>query len=101
MNTQSQSSWFPFLFVFFFPVMWCFVGWMLSRLSGWQRLARLYPAHVSPIGRRFSTYGRMGQVQYKGCLYVRLTPEGMFLSTMLPFHFVHKTILILARAVTD
>jgi hypothetical protein len=77
-----------------FPVGWYSVCWLVSRLSGWQRLASVYSAHTPPSGRRFHTAGKLGMARYKGCLYVYVASEGLFLSVMSVFRAGHKPLFV-------
>jgi hypothetical protein len=76
-----------------FPAWWCFVSWIFSYSSGWQRLAALYPARTSPTGQRFSTDARIGIARYGG-IYVDVSPDGLFLSVMFAFRIGHQPLFI-------
>lgn len=80
--------------VVLFPVVWCFVSWLISYFSGWQRLAALYPARTAPTGQRFSTDARIGVTRYGGNVYVDVSSEGLFLSVMFAFRIGHQPLFI-------
>ncbi len=68
--------------------------WSLSKTSGWQKLAEVYPARTPPSGQKFNTYGAVGKVRYKGCLYVFVSHDGLYISVMLLFSIGHKPLFI-------
>jgi len=74
--------------------MWWRVGWILSRMSGWQKLAEVYPARTPPNGEKFNTYGLVGKVRYNGCLYVFVSHEGLYMSVMFLFSTGHEPLFI-------
>jgi hypothetical protein len=89
---------FPLVFV----AMWSFVCWLIALIGGWQRLAHVYPAHGTPVGKRYGgLYGRMGHSSYKGVLNVVVAPEGLHLSTMIFFRPGHPPLLIPWSALRD
>ena len=86
---------FIFLFPFFFMGMWCAVCVLLSKMGGWQRLAKSFPARTQPSGRRFFTQGgKVGLVTYRGCLTVYSSPLGLYLTVLFPFRFGHQPLFI-------
>jgi len=71
---------FPILFPLFFAGMWLGVSVLLSRLSGWSRLAERYPAAAEPEGERIVwTSAQLGGVSFRSCLNVTLGPSGLYL----------------------
>lgn len=40
----------PLMFAAYFVVLWLFVSWLISHLSGWVALARIYAATAKPSG---------------------------------------------------
>mgnify|MGYP003669581018 CR=1 FL=1 len=67
-------------FLVTFPMLWCFVGWLLSKIGGWSRLAKHYPAGDRPVVGQYHR-GLRGMVRltsYKGVLTVHLSDEGLF-----------------------
>jgi hypothetical protein len=89
----------PLLIVALFTTLaipwWCFVVWMISFMSGWQRLAAAYPALDEPSGERFGMEGaRIGLANYKGCLVVHSSPGGLHLSVWTLFRPGHAPLFI-------
>jgi hypothetical protein len=93
MNNQISPVFFLVLLPLF-PVLWYFVGLKLSRIGGWQKLAEVYPARTPPSGQKFNTYGAVGKVRYKGCLYVFVSRDGLFVSVMALFSIGHKPLFL-------
>jgi hypothetical protein len=84
------------------PAFWCFVVFVLSHVSGWQRLAASYPAHEPPRGTRFAGQsGSVGGVSYRNCLTVHVAADGLFLATPFFFRFAHKPLFIPWSAVRN
>ena len=78
-----------------FPVFWCLIVLLLSYVSGWQRLSRVYASDVPPHGKAFFRQsGGVGVASYRNCLTVQVAPEGLFLSVPFIFRIGHKTLLI-------
>jgi hypothetical protein len=66
-----------------FLLFWSFVIWVISRTSGWHRLAALYPATTKPEGRYFHMQAAyMGITRYGGALTIDITPEGLYLAAI-------------------
>jgi hypothetical protein len=74
---------------------WCFVVWILSVMGGWRRLAAQYRARRPPTGRRLSMQsGKIGFVNYNGCLTIHASDDGLWLSVMALFRPGHPPLLI-------
>lgn len=85
----------PLAFFTVFPIIWCFVMWINSRLSGWHRLAKQYVTDQTPDGRLWSgVHGQVGIVSYKNTLDCTTTPEGLFLRPGPLFRFAHPLLFI-------
>lgn len=85
----------PLAFFVFFPLMWCFVLWMLSHVGGWSRLAARYRSKEAPLGKRWTgVQGNVGFVSYRGVLECTTNEEGMFLQPGLIFRFSHPLLFI-------
>lgn len=70
----------PLVFFIVFPLIWCLVMWINSRVSGWNRLARFYRSDVEPAGKHWDgIQGRVGLVSYKGVLECTTNESGVFL----------------------
>lgn len=94
----------PLFLIPLFPVafagMWCAVSLLLSRMGGWSHMAEKFPAHDQPSGKRFYMQGgRIGVVQYSGCLTLHLSPEGTHLAVLFPFRLGHPPLFIPWEAV--
>ena len=85
----------PLLFLILFPLMWCGVLWINSRLSGWNRLARHYRTDKIPSGKLFSrVQGHIGLVSYRAVLECTANGEGLFLRPAALFRFAHPLLFI-------
>jgi hypothetical protein len=82
----------PLWFLVFFAVLWLLVTGALAHLGGWASLARSYRAAgpISGDSFRFAS-GSVGRrhfpVHYRGCLFVTLGAEGLYMSIFMPFRF--------------
>lgn len=83
-------------FAIVFPLMWCFVVWLLSQIGGWSRLARRYTAGDRIVsGQRFnSVTGMVGGVSYRHVLTVHLNTEGFFIEPFVLFRIAHPRLFI-------
>jgi hypothetical protein len=88
----------PFVLIAFaiiFPLFWCFVIWLISQLSGWQRLAQRYRALQPPSGKVWSwQYGMIGWAGYNGVLTLTANAQGLFMETLWLFGFGHPRLFI-------
>ncbi len=83
------------LIVVGFVLIWGGVIWLLSWLSGWQRLALYYRASAPPQGQPASPlWAMLGPVSHRGTLTVQAAPEGLYLSVMVLFRLGHPPLLI-------
>ena len=94
MNNPTPPPICVWIIPIFFPVFWCFVCWTLSHVSGWQKLAAVYPARTPPTGQKFITSARLGRASYTGSLYIYVSREGLYLSVMWFFSMGHKPLFI-------
>lgn len=83
-------------FLVFFPLMWCLIGWLLSHIGGWDRLAKRFPAKGCTIrgDQHRGLSGRIGPLSYKGVLSLCLNADGFFVSVMPLFRFAHPPLFI-------
>ncbi|MBM5811638.1 MAG: hypothetical protein FJ191_06690 [Gammaproteobacteria bacterium] len=93
---QLVSSW---IAVPLFALLWLVVTGLLASLSGWADLASRYAGVPMLDGERYrfasGAFGRRWfPVNYNGCLFVHLSPEGLGLSILLPFRFRSPALLI-------
>ena len=92
----------PIFMVFGFVLWWSFICILLSYVSGWRTLRRVYPFDEPfPIpyepfseSAAWGQSGSVGWVAYRGCLNVAWTKAGLVLSTVIIFRLGHKAILI-------
>lgn len=83
-------------FCVFGPALWCFVVWLMSLVSGWQRMARHFAAGArQPAGKAFRhVTARIGWVHYKHVLEVHVGQAGVFLSLPWLFRIGHAPLLL-------
>jgi hypothetical protein len=85
---------------------WFFILWLIGNISGWADLAKLYPmpdTPSEPVVWHGWQHGRFrGWVGYNGCLWVGLSPEGLYLKTGpdIFFRFGHPPLFIPWTAIT-
>jgi hypothetical protein len=99
MDTESTPVWLlvllPLVFLAFFPLMWCGVLWINSRIGGWSRLARHYRSTGIPHGRTFhSVQGQVGIVSYRAALECTTNEHGLFIQPWAIFRFAHPLLFI-------
>ena len=92
------------LIVLLFPLafggMWCGVLLLLSRLSGWHRLAQHFASDRLPDGTRFQWQsGYLGLISYRHCLNITVAANGLHLAVSLPFRIGHPNLLIPWQAI--
>ncbi len=82
-------------FVALIPAMWLFLSWLLSRLSGWARLAEHYRATGHAAGESaWMRTGRIGVVQYHSCLCFRVNDDGLRITVAFPLRLGHPPLFI-------
>ncbi|MCG8649423.1 MAG: hypothetical protein MI861_06305 [Pirellulales bacterium] len=76
------------------PAVWCVVSFLMSRISGWHRLARRYPDQPvrGDVARMRS--GKIGGISYYSCLTFRASEQGLRVSVALPFRIGHRPFYI-------
>lgn len=90
----------PWLFPLAFIAFWWFVVSLISRVSGWSRLAECYPADDFFDGekRGFQSMrigrGKIQSANYGGCVMVGVTPSALRLSMFFPFRPGHAPLSI-------
>ncbi len=83
------------IFPFFFVLVWCAVVWLISQLSGWNRLAQRYRARQSATGKRWAwQYGLIGWAGYNGVLILTANAEGLFMEVFWLFGIGHPRLFI-------
>jgi hypothetical protein len=69
--------------------------WLLSRISGWRKLATHYRATRPLEGPSFAfRSGSVGLMNYRSCLWLNADPEGFGLRNIPPFGLFDPPILI-------
>jgi hypothetical protein len=82
-------------FIVVFSLFWCFVIWLLSHISGWQRLAQRYHTLRPVTGKRWSwQYGMIGWIGYNGVLVLTANGDGLFMQTLWLFSFGHNVFFV-------
>jgi len=89
----------PLWFFPFFVAIWLTVSALISRLSGWSRLAEQFRSDAPASGEHFRfVSGSMGRAlfpaSYKSCLSVAVSPAGFHLSIQFPFRFLSPPLFI-------
>ena len=86
---------FPYLFPFFFIVMWVMVLYVLAYIGGWSRLAQYYQAPSKFGGKTWGfKSGRMGITNYSGCLTIGANDYGLYLAVFPLFRVGHPPLFI-------
>jgi hypothetical protein len=111
MNTPPVTTSEPWLlvlgifggFIVIFPLFWCFVVWMLSRFSGWHRLALRYPSGNRPVtgARHAGVTGMVGGVSYRSVLTLHFESDGFFLEVMVLFRIGQPRLFIPWSEITE
>lgn len=103
MNTPAAApapEWLVFAivggFLIIFPLFWCFVVWMLSRISGWHRLAARHASGSRLVTgtRHCGVTGMVGAVGHRGTLTLHFDSEGFFIEVMPLFKVGHPRLFI-------
>lgn len=77
------------------PFVWCGLSWLLSRLSGWHRLAVRY-RRTEPINGESAALrsGKIGPVTYHSSLRFQINEEGLGISVGLLLRMGHPPLFI-------
>jgi hypothetical protein len=99
--TTSEPDWLLLLIIvggfgIIFPLFWCFIVWILSRASGWHRLALRYPGANRPMtgARHAGVTGMVGVVSYRHVLTLHFESDGFFLEVMPLFRIGQPRVFI-------
>lgn len=89
-------------FFIIFPLFWCFVVFLVSRLSGWAKLAMEYPDEPRIRGETFtfSTASIRFISNYANCLNITVADKGVRMEQFMFFKIGHDPIFIPWSAVT-
>jgi hypothetical protein len=78
-----------------FPLFWCFVVWMISLVSGWQRLAERYRTTRAATGQRWlAQYGLINNSRYANALDLTANEQGLFIEPVWLFRINHPRLFI-------
>jgi hypothetical protein len=99
MASEAPPDWLlaliPLGFLIGFPLFWCAIVLLLSRLSGWHRLSERFRARAPFAGAtRSGCYGRLGHVSYRGTLTLGANDTGLYLAVMKIFAMGHPPLFI-------
>lgn len=105
--TGPLPAWLVVLFPIFFLLLWFGVVGLLSAVGGWRALARRYAA--VPAAREGEVHylctaslgPRLLPVNYRSCLTIEVQDQGLRLSVLAPFRFMHPPLFIPWTAVRD
>ena len=82
-------------FVAFFTLLWCFVLWIVSWVSGWRRLAEHFGTAFEFRGDVVAfVSARIGIANYSGMLTVGASEEGLYLVPIRIYRLFHRPILV-------
>ena len=102
MHTSGpQGGAFVALFILFFAFCWIFTGTLVSRMTGWHRLAERFSLEGDFPAERWrfkSATARYGS-NYNNCLTIAANPMGFYMATLLPFLTRMSGLVYLAAAV--
>jgi hypothetical protein len=92
---QHPSVWFV-LSPLYFLCLWMLVGALISVVSGWFSLARVYRTRVPFDGAKWRMQsGQMRYIMgYNNVLTIGASPQGLYLASMFLFRFMHPPLLI-------
>lgn len=93
---DQHSSVVVVIFPIYFVSLWLLVGAMISLISGWFSLAKLYRTRVAFNGVKWRM--QSGQMRwltnYNNVLTLGVGPQGLYLATTFLFRFMHPPLLI-------
>ncbi|MEP1208464.1 MAG: hypothetical protein ABJM29_10755 [Rhizobiaceae bacterium] len=84
-----------------FAALWSGIVFLISRMSGWARLAEEYPAtgRIQGSTYRYSSARLRFLTNYSNCLTVIVSSNGLYLEPMWAFRIGHSAMLIPRDAV--
>jgi hypothetical protein len=80
------------VFIVLFPLLWLLIIWLISRLGGWNSLAKTFATERPPTGDMFTwSSGKFSFFSsYNNCLNVTVSSTGVHVAPMLLFSFGHQ-----------
>jgi hypothetical protein len=95
-HSEINPAAFAFIFPIFFVALWCAIGFLSSKLTGWavlaQRFRSTYP-FAGQIWRWKSARMRRG-ANYNNCLTIGADPIGLYLSMVFFFRVGHPPLFL-------
>lgn len=84
------------IFLVFFAIIWLSVCFILAKVSGWEKLARVYRYDGAFSGKcwRFRSCRMNACVSYNNCLAFGANPSGLYMKMLPLFRFHHPPLLI-------
>jgi len=94
--TKSNAPWFvAFGFPFFFVGLWLLITFIISRTSGWARIAQSYTADGPLSGTRFGWQSASFRgTNYNNSLNLGVDTEGLYMAPMALFRAFHPPLFI-------
>jgi hypothetical protein len=93
---DQHPSFFVAIFPVYFLALWLLVGTIISLVGGWFSLSRIYRTRVPFNGTKWG--GQSGQMRwlanYNNVLTLGANQEGLYLTCMFLFRFMHPPLLI-------
>ena len=91
-----MSDFFHLWPAFFVPCIWILVSFMIARIGGWWRLAKVYPAQANTLDGeswRFQSIQMRWAAGYNNCVKVRTNSLGVGLSVLFLLRIGHPPLL--------
>ncbi len=84
-------------------ITWVSISYLAGRVSGWQKLALLYPDTAKEqVGEKKRwLYIRFGRSRYNGAVVFEALPMGLRIKTIWPFRFGQPTMVIPWAEITE
>ncbi|MDD5070404.1 MAG: hypothetical protein PHV17_06710 [Candidatus Omnitrophica bacterium] len=97
MNIIEWAKFHPVLFLIaFFSLLWCLMGFLVARLSGWHQLGIKYRFSGKFDGKKWTmkSIGMKSGQNYLNIITIGINRTGLYLSVFPLFRFGHPAILI-------
>ena len=92
---------FPLAFIVFFLVMWVGIVKIVSFVSGWNILTKLYKKQDEFTGKKWHFQSlSSNSANYSGCVTFGANNEDMFIGVLFPFRVGHPDLVIPLREIT-
>jgi hypothetical protein len=95
LSNAQQLLFNPVWFALAFPLFWCSISYVISRMSGWGEMHARYggPTATAPPARSLRS-GHIGIARYKGVLNIAHDQVGLYLSVMVLIRVGHPPLFI-------